>query len=159
MSEGATGTGIPVSSGENLIIAAFQSLFPAFAAVDPVVIQNALTFWTNWFNVGAWGENFGDAVNYATAHSLALAQIEGGAPNGGMQAASGNVASANGAGVTIGFSPPTFEAKGPSESYWMKTSYGQFFLLLRHNCIRLGMLSSGGSSSAARISGSGPWLE
>lgn len=122
--------------------AQFVTQFPAFADVDPGSITNALAWWTAWFSASAWGQNFGDAVAYASAHSLALAQIENVSPNQAMTAGAGNITSSSGPGLSIAFAPPPFEAKGAAESYWMKTSYGQWFLTMRHNVIAPGVLSA-----------------
>lgn len=120
----------------------FLTRFPAFANVSPESISTALAFWTNWFSAGTWGQNYWDVVAVATAHSLAIAQIENASPGGGMQAATGNIQSTSGAGVSIGFAAPPFGGKGAAESYWMKTSYGQTYLMMRHSCMPMGTLSA-----------------
>ena len=119
----------------------FIAQFPAFSGVDSDSITNTLNWWASWLSASAWGQWFGDAVAIAAAHSLALAQMENAAPNQALTAGAGNISSAGGAGLTISFAPPPFEAKGAAESYWMKTSYGQKFLMMRHNMIPLGTLA------------------
>ena len=116
--------------------AEFIVLYPEFAATAQAVIEARLSFSARLLDVAAWKDFFSDAVGLDAAHHLALQQSGMGA-----QGAIGPISSVSAAGVSTSFNSPSVESKNKSEVWYMKTGYGQQFLLLRGQVIPPGLMT------------------
>jgi hypothetical protein len=121
--------------------AEFVAQYPEFATLQQAVVESRLSLSSRILSKRAWGDFFSDAIGLDTAHNLAIQAAAGATPTGGFQGAVGPVSSVSAAGISTSFNTPSVDVANKSDSWYMKTSYGQQFLLLRDQVIPMGVMS------------------
>ncbi len=109
--------------------AEFIALYPEFASMSQVIVQDRLTRATALLLSSAWGDFYETAIGLDAAHNLALKSLIGGNAIGGVQAAVGQITSASGAGLSTSFAQA--QTNNNTEEWYNKTVYGQEYLRLR----------------------------
>ncbi len=125
--------------------AEFVIAYPVFVspAVDELDVQRQLDVAERLLSKSAWGDFYSEAIMLLVAHNTLLwlrSQLN---INGGISAASGNVASTSGAGLSISFESTLANlTPGSKSSAWYnKTVYGQEYLYLQSIVINSACLS------------------
>lgn len=122
--------------------AEFIARFPTFATVAEATVQVILDESAAFLSTSSWGKWYPQGVMYDTAHNLSIEQVLGSSINGGQQAAAGPITSSSGAGISASFESPVYAGASASDSWYMKTAYGQRFLRLRNTVIPSAVLST-----------------
>lgn len=117
--------------------------FPQFAApaVAKISVEAQLSLSAAWLS-SAWGDWYSEGVLYNTAHNVSMDVQMNSALNGGQQAAAGPVTSSSGAGLSISFEAAKYQGISATDSWYMKTAFGQKFLHLRNTVVPMGMLTA-----------------
>jgi len=112
--------------------------------VDEVNVQYQLNFAERLLSKLAWGDWYSDGIMLLVAHNIYLWIKSQSSIEGGKQAASGNVASTSGAGLSISFESASESVTPGSKSgaYYNKTIYGQQFLYLQSIVINSACLTA-----------------
>ncbi len=113
----------------------FIAVYPIFIppAVNEVNVQYQLDFAARLLSKLAWGDWYSDGIMLMVAHNISLWLKSQSSIEGGTQAATGNVSSTSGAGLSISFESANIGVSPGSKSgaYYNKTIYGQQLLYLQ----------------------------
>ena len=121
--------------------AEFIAAYPRFTSLGQPVVENVLSLASAMFDVQVWGDFFSNAVSLETAHNLTMEAMGGSGASGSLQAAVGAISGVSGAGVSTNFATPSVDIKNTSKAWYMKTGYGQQFLVLRDRVVPLGVMT------------------
>ncbi len=125
--------------------AEFISAYPIFVppAVDEQSVQRQLDIAERLLSKSAWGDWYSNAIMLLVAHNTLLWIRSQLSINGGISAASGNVASTSGAGLSISFesSLANLTSGSKSSAWYNKTLYGQEYIYLQSIVIGSACLS------------------
>lgn len=100
-------------------------------AVSEVDAQRQLDFATRLLCKVAWHDWYSDGILLVAAHNLSMWLKTQSAVDGGMQAASGTVASVSGAGLSISFADIESVEGSKADAWYNRTAYGQQYLYLK----------------------------
>jgi len=109
--------------------AEFIALYPEFTTMSQVIVEDKLTRAELLLSSSAWGDFYQTAIGLDAAHNLALRAAIGSSTTGGIKAAAGQITSASGAGLSVGFAQS--QSNNQTEEWYNKTIYGQEYLRLR----------------------------
>lgn len=118
----------------------FIASFPAFADTDETVVELQLSLSIRLLDQDAWEDFYSDAVGLDTAHNLTLSLLSSNNANGALQGTSGPITSSSGAGLSISYASPEWNKESMSDSWYIKTTYGQLFMQLRNRVFPVGVL-------------------
>lgn len=123
--------------------AEFIAAFPAFSppAVSESAIISQLNLAERLLSKGVWGDFYSDGILQVAAHNLTMWVLTQSSPQGGLQAATGNVTASSGAGITIAFESIVSVEGSKSDIWYNRTSYGQQYLYLRSIVVPCATLS------------------
>lgn len=109
--------------------------------VSEVDAQRQLDFATRLLCEAAWHDWYSDGILLVAAHNLSMWLKTQSAVDGGMQAASGTVASVSGAGLSISFADIESIEGSKADAWYNRTAYGQQYLHLKSIVISSACLS------------------
>ncbi len=124
----------------------FRLVFPEFDPVADVAVEIYLDPNRDNLSTTAWGNCWGKAVLYLTAHELALAQnrqFSASESDGKVQipAQSGVISSSSAGGLSASFTTSASQSSGNDNQSWLQqTPYGQRYAALKRQCLSLGRL-------------------
>lgn len=123
----------------NADLVTFRAIFPEFVTIADDTVNVWLNDATDTLSQTAWGDCYGHAVLYYTAHNLALSQnraadavVDGSSVR--TQATAGVITSASDGRLSTSFADSS--ANGSQRDKWFsKTEYGQAYIAKRRECL------------------------
>lgn len=122
--------------------AEFIARFPVFQSLQQPTVEAEISLSARTLSKLKWGDFFSDGIILDAAHSLSINNAAQGNLQGGQQLAAGPIVSSSGAGISVSFANPDQDAGSKTDSWYVKTVYGQQFLRLRDTVIPCGTLST-----------------
>ena len=123
---------------------AFRLFFPEFSGIDAAVIELYLVLYNATLEETTWGDCFGQAVLYRSAHELALSQnrqANAQTTSSGFVTTSsgaGAITQASAGGISASYAQSTTQSAGSdTDTYLSQTQYGQQYLALKRQCFPL----------------------
>lgn len=107
-------------------VAQIKARYPELASIPDATVQLAIDDAVPWFDVDRWGSFYAQGFAAFVAHMLTVDKT---AATGGAGGTSGPVSSKTVGDASISYATPTDISQG--DAYYMRTAYGQRYLMLR----------------------------
>ncbi len=122
----------------------FRIFFPEFSSVAAEPIELYLALYNTSLQEDTWGDCFGEAILYRSAHEVALSQNR---QANAQTTSSGFVTTSSGAGaitqasagaISASYAQSSTQSLGSdTDTYLSQTQYGQQYLALKRQCLPL----------------------